>query len=70
MVDAAVDVREMLCAQALAVVAQAVDRLPSGGLLTVQYDAQDVRDDLGIWAHSHGHGFDVVDAATLQVRRA
>jgi len=51
----AIDVRDMLCAQALAQVAQAVARLPKGGALDVHYNAADVRRDLLAWASDRGH---------------
>ena len=43
-----VDVREMLCAQALAVVAQALAPLPSGARARVTYSTDDVRRDLAV----------------------
>ena len=52
---AAVDVQDMLCAQALAVVAQAMGRLGPGGLLSIRYNAEDVRRDLVAWARDRGH---------------
>lgn len=45
-----VDVRDMLCAQALAVAAQAVTRLNVGGSLDILLNAEDVRHDLLVWA--------------------
>ena len=48
---ATVDVRDMLCAQALAVVAQAAAQLLHDGWLDVTYSAEDVRRDLLAWAH-------------------
>ena len=49
---AVVDVQDMLCAQALAVVAQAIDRLPRGDALEVRYNTDDVRHDLIVWAEA------------------
>ncbi|MBI3021281.1 MAG: sulfurtransferase TusA family protein [Candidatus Omnitrophica bacterium] len=50
-----VDVRDMLCAQALAVVAQALDRLTAGEPMEVLYNAADVHRDLLSWAADRGH---------------
>lgn len=52
---ARVDVRDMLCAQALALVAQAMDRVPEGHALTIFYNTEDVRRDLLAWAREKGH---------------
>ena len=49
-----VDVRDMLCAQALALVAQAVAKLHSGEALAVRYNTEDVRRDLLVWARERG----------------
>ena len=48
-----VDVRDMLCAQALAVVAQAVTRSAASSL-RVLFNAEDVRRDLTVWARERG----------------
>lgn len=45
-----VDVRDMLCAQALAVVARTVIRLKVGESRDILFDADDVRRDLLVWA--------------------
>ncbi len=50
-----VDVRDMLCAQALAVVARAMARLRAGETLTVMQNTDDVRHDLLVWARAHGY---------------
>lgn len=50
----AVDVSDMLCAQALAMVARAVARLPVGAILTVRYNADDVQRDLLSWSREQG----------------
>ena len=50
-----VDVRDMLCAQALAVVAQAVERLRPNVRLEVISNAEDVQQDLIAWASTRGH---------------
>ena len=61
-----VDVREMLCAQALAIVAQAAARLQSGQALDILYDAQDVKQDLRMWAKERS--FQVDEPATDRLR--
>ncbi|MBI4354628.1 MAG: sulfurtransferase TusA family protein [Candidatus Omnitrophica bacterium] len=48
------DVRDMTCAQALAVVARAVAQLIEGQGLEILYNAQDVKHDLMIWAKERG----------------
>ena len=50
-----VDVRDMLCAQALAVVAQAAKTLRPNQPLDVMYNAMDVAADLRAWAANQGH---------------
>ena len=50
-----VDVRDMLCAQALAVVAKAIERFTPGERLDVLTNAEDVRHDLIVWAKSRGY---------------
>ena len=64
-----VDVRDMLCAQALAVVAQAAARLPAGGCVDVAYNTEDVRRDLLAWARERGWTIDATMAGTLRVIR-
>ena len=65
----AVDVRDMLCAQALAVVARAMKPLRAGDALEVRYNAQDVKHDLLVWAKARGHPADVSDSSMLCVRK-
>ncbi len=64
-----VDVRDMLCAQALAVVDEAVKRLGPGGCLTVRFNTPDVRQDLIVWARDRGLGLREAGAETLQLER-
>ena len=52
--DDVADVRDMLCAQALAVVAQALERGRPGAALSVRYNSQDVKHDLLVWARERG----------------
>ena len=49
-----VDVQDMTCAQALAVVARAVAQLTKGQRLGILYNAQDVKHDLMVWAQDRG----------------
>ena len=65
-----VDVREMLCAQALAQVARAMDHLAPGQALAVRYNADDVRRDLLAWAADRGHLATEAHASILQLRKA
>ena len=64
-----VDVRDMVCAQALAVVAQALGRLPAGGVLEVRSNAPDVTRDLLAWGRDRGHAIRETTATTLHVIR-
>ena len=50
-----VDVRDMVCAQALEQVALAVKKLGIGQPLDVVYNATDVREDLEMWAADRRH---------------
>ena len=50
-----VDVREMLCAQALALVARAVTPLEAGAQVRIRYSTEDVKHDLLVWAKSRGY---------------
>ena len=65
----AVDVRDMLCAQALAIVAKAVQGLPPGGRADVRYNAPDVQQDLLAWARQLGHVVEEAEAGRLRVTR-
>ena len=53
-----VDVRQMLCAQALALVARAMAPLEPGRALEVIYDTEDVRQDLLAWAQDRGYAIE------------
>lgn len=50
-----VDVQDMVCAQALPVVAKAVKELPLGGTAEIRYNTADVQHDLVAWARQVGH---------------
>jgi len=64
-----VDVRDMLCAQALARVAQAFARLAPGETLEIQYNAPDVKQDLVVWAEGRGHAVKDASADTLRIEK-
>ena len=66
---ASVDVRDMLCAQALAIVAQAVERLKLGEHLELLYNAEDVKHDLLVWAKDRGHVVHEFGSAVLRIER-
>ena len=53
--SATVDVRDMLCAQALAVANSTLRRLTPGQALEVLCNAADVKGDLLAWAQQCGH---------------
>ncbi len=65
--SAAVDVRDMLCAQALAVVAQALEQCRPGTILSVAYNAEDVKRDLLVWARDRGYAVRDVRPDVLQI---
>jgi len=72
MQDAAVmtvDVRDMTCAQALAVVARAISHRANGQRLHVLYNAQDVKRDLMVWAADRGVKMSEAGPDRLQVHR-
>ena len=49
------DVRDMLCAQALALTDRTMKALPAGGVVAVQCNSQDVVRDVQVWAADRGH---------------
>jgi proteasome lid subunit RPN8/RPN11/TusA-related sulfurtransferase len=63
------DVRDMTCAQALAVVAKAVAGLTDGGTLRVRYNASDVKQDLLVWAREGGHRIEDEPPDLLRLER-
>jgi len=63
-----VDVRDMLCAQALAVVAQRLGSLQAGQAAVVHYNTDDVKHDLLTWARDRGYRVDVATPGTLQIQ--
>ena len=70
---ATVDVREMTCAQALAVASHAIKGLAVGQTLDVVCNAPDVKDDLLIWARELGHAVLTTkmhrDDTTMRIRK-
>lgn len=64
-----IDVRDMLCAQALAVVAQAIRALRPGQTAAVYVTAEDVQRDLIVWATAQGHGVTAPVGQTLHITR-
>ena len=66
---AAVDVRDMLCAQALALVARSAKQLSAGRALVIRYNAADVKRDLLVWARDRGHRIEAAGAETLRLTR-
>lgn len=68
---ATVDVRDMVCAQALAIVARAVAALAVGQAAGILYNAEDVRQDLVHWARDRGHEVQALtgEPTTLRITR-
>lgn len=66
---ATVDVRDMTCAQALAVVAKALARLTETGSLEVRYNADDVKHDVLAWARAGGHRVQETSPGLLTLQR-
>ncbi len=64
-----IDVRDMLCAQALAVVARAVTRLKVGESRDILFDADDVRRDLLVWAGERGYGIQEPTPGLMRLQR-
>ena len=65
----AIDVRDLLCAQALAIVARAVKHIRLGGTLQILYNTEDVKRDLLTWAADQHHRMAEAGPATLQLIR-
>lgn len=64
-----VDVRDMLCAQALAVVNAALAALRQGEVAEILYNAADVKQDLLVWAAARRYPARVNGADTLHIER-
>lgn len=67
--DDAIDVRDMLCAQALAVVARALASRRMGEALMVSYGTEDVQRDLMTWAQAQGHAAHAAGDGVLRIAR-
>ena len=74
--EKAVDVQNLLCAQALMVVMKAVKALTPGGTLEITFNSADVQRDLTTWATELGHAVvsvedrDLTHGGRLVVRKA
>lgn len=64
-----IDVRDMLCAQALAVVAEAMAKLPIGTTVTIHYNTDDVKHDLCVWASERQYRVFEVNDSVLRLER-
>ena len=64
-----VDVRDMLCAQALAQIARAVSALDVGKRVRVRFNAEDVERDIISWVVARGHKVEGKEAETLWIER-
>lgn len=67
--DVVIEVQDMLCAQALAVVAQAASRLQLNQGLLIYYNSKDVGEDLLAWAHTRGYLTDSSNAHIMFLTR-
>ena len=65
-----IDVRDMLCAQALAVVSDAVKRRMPGEPVNVEMNSDDVRQDMVLWARRLGHRVEPLSLFILRIERA
>ena len=64
-----VDVRDMVCAQALALVARAAARVPRGEALLVRYNAEDVKQDVIVWSKEQDYFMVEMGARILSIER-
>ena len=64
-----IDVRDMVCAQALARLARAARLLPAGHAVDVLYNAEDVSRDACAWALEHGFHVDAREPQRLRLTR-
>lgn len=60
------DVKGLLCAQALMVVMKGIKEIDAGGTLDVTFNSDDVKRDLVTWATELGHAVISVDDQDLQ----
>jgi len=68
-VVARVDVRDMLCAQALAQIARAVVAIQVGQRVRVRFNAEDVERDIVSWVTARGHIMKGEGAEALWIER-
>ena len=66
---ASVDVRDMLCAQALSQIAKAVGALDVGQRVWVRFNAEDVKRDILSWVTARGHKVEDEGAEALWIKR-
>ena len=66
---AEIDVRDMLCAQALALASSAMNKLAPGNILQIVFNTSDVKNDLLIWAREKGHAVAQHTGTTLCLTR-
>lgn len=64
-----VDVRDMLCAQALAAVAQALAPLQPGDAVEIRHNAEDVKRDLLVFAKDRSHAALVTGPDALRITK-
>ena len=64
-----VDVRDMLCAQALALVAKAIALITMDGSIEVRLNSKDVRQDLQVWASDKGYLIREISSQELIIKR-
>ena len=62
----ALDVQDLLCAQALMAVMKGVKEIDAGGTLEITFNSDDVRRDLVTWATELGHAVVSVDDQDLK----
>lgn len=68
-VVANVDVRDMLCAQALAQIARALGALEVGQRVRVRFNAEDVERDIVSWVTARGHIMEGEGTEALWIER-
>ena len=64
-----VDVRDMVCAQALALIARAMRQRQVGEALDIVYNTGDVKRDAVAWAVEQGHRVIEKAGSTLRIER-
>ena len=67
--EAIVDVRDMLCAQALAVVRKSSAQIKGGHFVSVLYNTEDVRRDLLAWVQGRGYSVSEPKPNTIRLER-